>query len=289
MYLFLLITWLSPRMAGGLGLLHWTGNVFISNKGNKIPVNFFETLDVDFNFINQSLYTREYQMQHKYKKYGITLNDMELSCLLKINRLEKVASDDVPGLMSIVRFHYRKFLRGLQFRKISDSIYSKTLDLMNCVYYNLQYLSTLLPCKNALQLLENKIDLQLKVPFGKYKHLTEKLLDLFQLARIRNEPLRNVLIDYPDFLRDCRLLEKKLKLKHHVAIEWLTTGISLECNYKFHPSVIAVLSKYCALLVSQFWGRITSCDVFTILWYSISNNLLINFELSKLSKLFYSY
>lgn len=71
---------------------------------------------------------------------------------------------------------------------------------------------------------------------------------------------------YPQFMADCRELEVQLKLKRHVAIEWLSEGITLDCQQELHSRVIGSLSNLRSKIISEIWGKLPSEDYFTVLW-----------------------
>lgn len=77
----------------------------------------FETLDVDLRLVNCIDDERSHKLKTTYQKYNIELSEDEVGLMVKQDWLQKIASDDIPRLMSPVRYHYWKFLRGTKLRK----------------------------------------------------------------------------------------------------------------------------------------------------------------------------
>lgn len=64
-----------PVSVGGLGLGSWDAKTFISKKGNKIPVNIFEELNIKIDLLNKND-DRKIQILRRFDKYKLHLTDV---------------------------------------------------------------------------------------------------------------------------------------------------------------------------------------------------------------------
>lgn len=278
-----------PKAAGGLGLADWDGCTFIGKKGNKVPVNFFENVSINLEIGGSPTESRKAKIRDNYKYDGIPLEEHELAKLVHEDHLQKVASDDIPDMIKIIRYHYRKFLRGLRFRHLSvKRVKKEDLNLEVVLPYE-EDLAKLPAIEDGLKLLEQIGRNDNGYTFGTFSHLTSKIRKLLTVGRMRGWPVKKSLAEIGEFMAHCKKLEKRLKMKRHVAIEWLTEGLTIDHSHELHPSTIGYLSQIAGNVIGKLVGRIADNDSFTILWSKISRRLIESVKKSPLYQLFFSY
>lgn len=276
-----------PRIAGGLGLGTWNQTDFISTKGNKIPVNMVESLDLDFQYPNLVDYERKKTYEEKFTQMCLHPDEKEVDTLIRQDRAQKLASDDVPDLINIIRYHYRQFVRGVKIRKVKVN---KILIDNLLVHFSdyATFLEKLRPTQKVLRFIRDVSRDFIRVPFREYGNRSEEIRLRLRLGRMRGENVRDSLSMFPDFISTCRLLEKNLCVKRHVAIEWLTDGITINYSYEVHSSMIGPLSALTARILSDMWGKIPNPDYFTVLWDRVSRLVIDSFRKSKLYSYFFA-
>lgn len=278
-----------PRLAGGLGLGKWNLISIISHRGNKIPVAMFEELDIQLKIANSVTYNREEQYFEKYRHYDLEPQLEEIHTMINHDMLAKVASDDIPGLIDQVRFHYRRFVRGVRFRRIRKTVVKKMEGVVLGVEHLLDRLATVIPCEDSLDVLARMSQSGSKQPFKKYGYKMEEIRDRLRLGRLRKQTARQATAEIPEFMTNCAALESRLKLKRHVAIDWLTEGITLDYALEVHPNVKEPLSKIAAAYVEYLSPWIPDSDSFTVLWNLVSRRIIDAFNRSPLCQTFFSF
>lgn len=101
--------------------------------------------------------------------------------MIKQDRLQKIASHDIPGLMSPVRYVYRKFIRGLKFRTASVPQQELKKRLIHFENYR-RFLENLKPSEDILVHLKNESTMKSRAPFGKYRHMVGEIRDRLRLG-----------------------------------------------------------------------------------------------------------
>lgn len=187
--------------------------------------------------------------------------------------LQKVASDDIPDMIDSVRWHYRQFLSSIKTRK--HEVKKRTINLVNlvCESYRI-FFESLKPCSNFLRYLKTEGLLDLPIQIGKFGSRTKEIRDRLRLGRLRGIKASDTLTRwFPGFMEDCRHLEKKLQLKRHVAIEWLTDGVTLDYAHELNSSTIEPLTAMLAKIAVRFWGQVSSPESSTVFWNIISRRI----------------
>lgn len=197
-----------PRIAGGLGLGLWDRRSFVSSRGTKVPVNIFEQIPLHLSFPDNRQDTRHRAYFERYRKYGLEVSFSEAESLVRQDLLQKVATDDVPDLIDAVRWHYRRFVKGIKTRLYKAK--KSFLNTVNILYETFRSrVENLEPAHGFLNTLVIEGTLDLPIKMKKYANRTEEIRDRLRLGRLRGIRASDVLRDsVPGFFDDCRILER---------------------------------------------------------------------------------
>lgn len=276
-----------PRLCGGLGLLPWNGQYMLGQSQVSFGPHMLEDLTIDLQVEVKTNY-RVDKMNNIAAKYDIRLTDGEQKEFLRRTMLSKIANDDIPDLSAPVRYVYRQQLLRVTFRP-THIVREEMFEAEGIFCHFRPFLEGLKPAPNFYEQLDLFIGLDNSHPFGEYRNFSQEIRERLDIGRLKKQKVRDSLRPIPWVIDACRKLENRMQMKRHVALDWVTEGITLDEPYRLHSGLIARASAIVAKIVAKCEEYIKTPDFFSVLWYRASGFCIDAITKSEAYRVLFAY
>lgn len=253
-----------PMNAGGLGVLPWDGRWMPAGSTACPPLS--KLIDLQ---IEDQTETRCLAWKVRADELMMPLGPGEGEELAREDLLAKIASDDIPDVLPAVREASRRGLRNIRLREsrvpkdFEKDLQSSAIDIY-------LILSQIAP--NAEAFLHAETMVTQAAVYGRYglwSADTREIQDRLRIASVKGLRLREAIGPKAAFLNDLVWVEKKLKLKRKLAIDWLlgttTSGGVARCNPQL--SKLVTLAACAGLAGSRSIVGNPDCATFALDFY----------------------